>query len=84
MFLLQARADTTFSSEVYYNANDLLSNIRNSKSVSAGVTVGIGLAKIPVTGEVGLSGSKDSALLNKLSKYQNKVLKHNAVSHSIP
>lgn len=68
----EARADTTMSSEVYYNANDLLSNIRNSKSVSAGVTVGIGIAKVPLTGEVGLSGSRDSSLLNKLSEYQNK------------
>ncbi|XP_055978150.1 complement component C8 alpha chain [Sorex fumeus] len=68
----EAMADTTISSEVYYNANDLLSNMRNSKSVSGGVTFGIGPARSPLIGQVGVSGSRDSVLLDKLSKFKNK------------
>lgn len=74
----QALADSKFSSESYDDANDLLKKVKNEKSVSAGVTVGIGPTGSPFTANVGLSGSRESAFLNKLSKYNEKVLKHNA------
>lgn len=46
--------------------------------MSAGVTVGVGPAGSPVTVAVGVSGSRDSSLLNELNKYNEKVLKRNA------
>lgn len=75
----QALADTRLSSELYSDANELLSKVKNDRSVSAGVVVGVGPAGSPeTTVDVGLSGSRDSSFVNKLNKYNNKVLKHNA------
>lgn len=79
-------ADTGMSSELYEDVNDLLSKIKNDRFQSNGITVGIGLEKF-LKGlssvNVGVSWSEDSSFLNKLSKYNEKVLKHNAhVSHS--
>uniref|UniRef100_A0A8D1G7A4 Complement C8 alpha chain n=1 Tax=Sus scrofa TaxID=9823 RepID=A0A8D1G7A4_PIG len=68
----EALADSKFSSESYDDANDLLKKVKNEKSVSAGVTVGIGPTGSPFTANVGLSGSRESAFLNKLSKYNEK------------
>ncbi|XP_006146161.1 complement component C8 alpha chain [Tupaia chinensis] len=68
----EALADSAISSELYENTNDLLSTVKNDKFVSAGVTVGIGIAKVPVTVNVGLSGSEGSSFLNKLNKYNEK------------
>lgn len=78
LFLFQARADTSFSSEMYDDANELYSKVKDTTSVGGGVTVGVGLAGNPVTVDVGVSGSRGVSILNELSKYQNKVLKHNA------
>nr|XP_014592983.2 complement component C8 alpha chain [Equus caballus] len=68
----EALADTRISSELYDNANDLLSKVKNDRSVSTGVTVGVGLSSIPVTVDVGVSNSQGSSLLDKLSKYNKK------------
>ncbi|KAG8518901.1 Complement component C8 alpha chain [Galemys pyrenaicus] len=68
----EALADTTLSSELYDDATDLLTKVRNDKSFSAGVTVGAGPVGSPVLLEVGLSGSEDKSLLEKLSQYNNK------------
>ncbi|KAK2495601.1 hypothetical protein MC885_017800 [Smutsia gigantea] len=68
----RALADTRLSSELYDDANDLFSKVKNDKSVSAGVTIGIGPSDSNVMVEAGISGSRDSSLLNKLSKYNNK------------
>lgn len=78
----QARADTSFSSEIYDDTNDLFSSLQEKLSKSDGVSVGVGLAKVPVTVDVGVSGSYASTLLNSLKKYNKKVLKHNVcVAH---
>lgn len=74
----QARADTSLSSELYYDANELLSKLKNDLSVSGGVTVGVGPAGSPLTVDAGVSGSYASSILKELSKYKDKVLKHNA------
>ncbi|KAB0389352.1 hypothetical protein E2I00_013053, partial [Balaenoptera physalus] len=74
----EALADTTVSSELYDDANDLFTKVKNDKSVSAGVTIGVSPAGSPFTATAGVSGSRDSSFLNKLSKYNQKVLKHNA------
>lgn len=66
------------SSELYDNANDLLSKVKNDKSVSAGVTIGVSPTGSPYTVNVGPSGSRAASLLDKLDKYNQKVLKHNA------
>ncbi|KAF0880137.1 CO8A protein, partial [Crocuta crocuta] len=68
----EALADTKFSSELYSDAKELLSKVKNDMSVSGGVTVGVAPARSPVTVDVGVSGSLDSSSLNKLSKYNNK------------
>ncbi|XP_032272583.1 complement component C8 alpha chain [Phoca vitulina] len=71
----EALADTRLSSELYNDARDLLSKVKNDKSVSAGVTVGVGPKNSPVTLDVGLSGSRDSSFLNELNKYNKKKYK---------
>ncbi|XP_073752777.1 complement component C8 alpha chain isoform X2 [Callorhinus ursinus] len=68
----EALADTRLSSELYDDARDLLSKVKNDKSVSAGVTVGVGPIRSPVTLDVGVSGSRDSSFLNELNKYNKK------------
>ncbi|XP_019598093.2 complement component C8 alpha chain [Rhinolophus sinicus] len=68
----EARADTSLSSELYHDANELLSKLKNDLSVSGGVTVGVGPAGSPVTVDVGVSGSYASSILKELSKYQDK------------
>ncbi|XP_060481434.1 complement component C8 alpha chain [Panthera onca] len=69
----EALADTRLSSELYNDANELLSKVKNDRSVSAGVVVGVGPAGSPETAvDVGLSGSRDSSFVNKLNKYNNK------------
>ncbi|XP_036877869.1 complement component C8 alpha chain isoform X1 [Manis javanica] len=68
----EALADTRLSSELYDDANDLFSKVKNDKSGSVGVTIGIGLSGSNVMVEAGVSRSQDSSLLNKLNKYNNK------------
>lgn len=68
----EALADTSISSEFYDDANDLFFHIKNGKSHSAGVTVGVAPVKSPVSVEVTGSGSKASSFLNKLNKYNEK------------
>lgn len=52
--------------------------MKNDKFVSAGVTIGVGPVGSPFTVTAGVSGSRGSSVLNTLSKYNQKVLKHNA------
>lgn len=52
--------------------------MKNDESVSAGVTIGVGVAVSPFTVTAGVSGSRGSSVLNMLRKYNQKVLKHNA------
>ncbi|KAL0604307.1 Complement component C8 alpha chain [Plecturocebus cupreus] len=68
----EALADTGIASELYDNANDLLSKVKKDKFDSLGVTIGVGLAGSPVTVDVGVSGSKDASFLNELNKYNEK------------
>uniref|UniRef100_H0XEH6 Complement C8 alpha chain n=1 Tax=Otolemur garnettii TaxID=30611 RepID=H0XEH6_OTOGA len=68
----EALADTGMSSELYDDANDLLSTVKDDKSKSGGVTLGIGPAGSSVMAELGVRGSEDSSFLNKLSKYNEK------------
>ncbi|XP_015091684.1 complement component C8 alpha chain [Vicugna pacos] len=68
----EAVADTKMSSELYDNANDLLSKVKNDKSVSAGVTIGVSPTVSPYTVNVGPSGSRAASLLDKLNKYNQK------------
>lgn len=77
-FFFQALADTRISSELYDDANDLFTKVKNDRSKSNGITFGIGLPDSPITVGVGVSELEDSSFLNKLSKYNEKVLKHNA------
>ncbi|XP_077005633.1 complement component C8 alpha chain [Tamandua tetradactyla] len=68
----EALADTGISSELYDDANYVLSQIKNEHSVSLGLTAGIGISGVPLTVEGGVSGSEDSTLLKKLEKYNEK------------
>ncbi|XP_045403880.1 complement component C8 alpha chain [Lemur catta] len=68
----EARADTGISSELYDDANDLLSKVKEDKFKSSGVTIGVGPAGSSVMVGVGVSGSEDSSFLNKLSNYNEK------------
>ncbi|XP_045147920.1 complement component C8 alpha chain [Echinops telfairi] len=68
----EALVDTESSSEFYDDANSLLSEMRKDKSVSWGVTIGISLMSIPIGVEGGVSGSKDSSFLEKLTKYNEQ------------
>ncbi|KAM9685446.1 complement component C8 alpha chain [Trichechus inunguis] len=68
----EALADTQISSELYDNANSLLSKVKNEKSRSWGVTAGIGSRRLPISVEVGISGSKRSSFLKKLNQYNEK------------
>lgn len=78
----QALADTKFSSEKYNDVNDLLTKVKNDNSVSKGLTVGVSSTRNPVMVTIGVSTSQDASFLKKLSKYNEKVLKHNAhVAH---
>ncbi|XP_073936109.1 complement component C8 alpha chain [Castor canadensis] len=65
-------ADTGISSELYDNANDLLSKVKNDKFESNGITIGIGPAGSSITASMGVSWSKESSFFNKLSKYNEK------------
>ncbi|XP_012640576.2 complement component C8 alpha chain [Microcebus murinus] len=68
----EARADTGISSELYDDANDLLSKVKEDKFKSGGVTIGVGPSSGSVMVGVGVSGLEDSSFLNKLSKYNEK------------
>ncbi|NP_001039750.1 complement component C8 alpha chain precursor [Bos taurus] len=68
----EAQADTKISSEIYNDANDLLTKVKNDKSVSSGLTIGVGIRGVPVTVTAGVSMSQDAAFLKKLSKYHEK------------
>lgn len=68
----EALADTGISSELYDDAKDLFSKVKNDRSTSNGFSFGIGVPYTPITVGVGLSDSEDSSVLNKLSKYNEK------------
>ncbi|XP_053432158.1 complement component C8 alpha chain isoform X2 [Nycticebus coucang] len=68
----EALANTGMSSELYDDANDLLSKVKDDKSKSSGVTIGIGPAGSSLMAELGVLESEDSSFLNKLSKYNEK------------
>lgn len=68
----EALADTRISSELYDDANDLFTKVKNDRSKSNGITFGIGLPDSPITVGVGVSELEDSSFLNKLSKYNEK------------
>ncbi|EGV91711.1 5'-AMP-activated protein kinase catalytic subunit alpha-2 [Cricetulus griseus] len=70
---ISALADTLISSELYDDANELFSVIKNDKLQSDGITFGIGAAKIPITLEGTVSWSKKSSFMKELSKYNEKV-----------
>ncbi|KAM4805801.1 complement component C8 alpha chain [Urocitellus parryii] len=68
----EALADTGISSELYDDANDLFSKVKNDRFRSNGFSFGIGVPDTPITVGVGVSDSEDSSVLNKLSKYNEK------------
>uniref|UniRef100_A0A673TCX7 Complement C8 alpha chain n=1 Tax=Suricata suricatta TaxID=37032 RepID=A0A673TCX7_SURSU len=68
----EALADSRFSTEEYSDVNELLSKIKDDRSVSAGVTVGVAPSGSPVTVDVGVSGSRGTSLLDMLNKYNAK------------
>ncbi|CAH6790591.1 C8a [Phodopus roborovskii] len=68
----EALADTVISSELYDDANELFSKIKNDKSQSNGITFGIGPAKMPITLKGSVSWSENSSFMNQLSKYNEK------------
>ncbi|XP_045714704.1 complement component C8 alpha chain isoform X1 [Phyllostomus hastatus] len=72
MYRFEALADSSFSSEMYGDTNELFSKLKNDLFVSGGLTVGVGLAGIPLTLDVGGSGSYASSFLKELSKYNEK------------
>ncbi|XP_054429734.1 complement component C8 alpha chain isoform X2 [Pteronotus mesoamericanus] len=72
MYRFEALADTSFSSESYEDTNELLTKLKNDLSLSGGLTVGVGLSRVPVTVDVGVSGSYASSFLNQLNKYNEK------------
>ncbi|XP_057641208.1 complement component C8 alpha chain [Chionomys nivalis] len=65
-------ADTLISSEFYDDSNELFAKIKNSETLSGGITFGIGPPKVPVMLALNVSGSHTSSLLNQLSKYNEK------------
>ena len=69
---------------MYDDTNELFTKLKNDLFVSGGLTVGVGPEGIPVTVDVGGSGSEDSSFLKELSKYNEKVLNIMPVSHSTP
>nr|KAF6504172.1 complement C8 alpha chain [Rousettus aegyptiacus] len=71
----EARADTSFSSEMYDDANELYSKIKDATYVGGGGALGVGFTGSPITVNVGGSGSRHVSLLKVLSKYQNKKYK---------
>ncbi|XP_004465554.1 complement component C8 alpha chain [Dasypus novemcinctus] len=68
----EALTDTGISSELYDDANEVLSEMKNERSVSLGLTMGIGIVDIPASVEGGVSVSEDATFLNKLRKYNDK------------
>lgn len=70
----QALADTKISSELYEDGNELLLTVKNGRSLFVGVT--ISLQRL-IKGTLGVSGSEAALFLNKLSKYNEKVVNHN-------
>ncbi|XP_003639070.1 complement component C8 alpha chain isoform X1 [Canis lupus familiaris] len=68
----EALADTRFSSELYDDAHDLLSKVKNNNFVSTGVTVGVSFTGSSVTVDVGVSSSQNSSSLDELKKYNKK------------
>ncbi|EHA99006.1 Complement component C8 alpha chain [Heterocephalus glaber] len=68
----EALADSGMTSEMYDDANDLLSKVKNDKFQSNGITIGIGPTKGSFSAYVGVSWSGESSFLNKLSKYNEK------------
>lgn len=69
---------------MYEDINELFTKLKNDLFVSGGLTVGVGLTGIPLTLDVGGSGSYSSSFSKELSKYNEKVLNTMPVSHSIP
>lgn len=63
---------------MYDDTNELYSKVKDTTYVGGGGAVGVGFTGSPLTVDVGASGSRNVSLLKELSKYQNKVLKHNA------
>ncbi|XP_003495798.1 complement component C8 alpha chain [Cricetulus griseus] len=78
-----ALADTLISSELYDDANELFSVIKNDKLQSDGITFGIGAAKIPITLEGTVSWSKKSSFMKELSKYNEKKFSFMRVSTKV-
>ncbi|XP_036113161.1 complement component C8 alpha chain [Molossus molossus] len=72
VYRFEALADTSFSSEVYDDTNEVFSSLKEDLSVAGGLSVGVSLAKVPVSVEAGVSGSSASTLFNSLSKYNDK------------
>ncbi|KAM5248579.1 complement component C8 alpha chain [Ctenodactylus gundi] len=68
----EALADSKMSTELYDDANDLLSKVKNDKFQSNGITIGISPHKGPFKVDIGVSWSEESSFLNKLSKYNEK------------
>ncbi|XP_010601936.1 complement component C8 alpha chain [Fukomys damarensis] len=68
----EALADSGMTSEMYDDANDLLSKVKNDRFQSNGITIGIGPTKGPFSVNVGVAWSDESSFLNKLSKYNEK------------
>ncbi|KAM6456370.1 complement component C8 alpha chain [Liasis olivaceus] len=65
-----AQADTGVSSEYYEDSADLLKAIKQDTSRNSGYTVGIGIADVPVSLELGLALSKASGTLNNFTRYK--------------
>ncbi|KAL7985038.1 hypothetical protein Chor_003608 [Crotalus horridus] len=72
-----AQADTGVSSEYYDDSAELLRAIKKDTSRNAGFTVGIGLASVPVSLELGLTLSKASGTLNNFTQYKEKMRRDN-------
>ncbi|XP_048205878.1 complement component C8 alpha chain [Perognathus longimembris pacificus] len=68
----EALADTSISSELYDDVNDLLFKVKNDKFESRGLTLGIGQADSSVMGNARVSASEESSFLKKLNKYNKK------------
>ncbi|KAF4021749.1 hypothetical protein G4228_013437 [Cervus hanglu yarkandensis] len=68
----EALADTKISSEIYNDANDLLTKVKNDNFASFGLTIGVGLTGSPVMVTAGVSASRNASFLEELSKYNEK------------
>ncbi|KAM6217052.1 complement component C8 alpha chain [Rhynchocyon petersi] len=71
-YQFEALADSQASSELYDDANSLHSQYQHDFSLSVDTSIGVGLVSIPLTIDVGLSGSTKSSELEKLSNYKEK------------